>query len=127
MIAPKYHKELYIEVIGPRYGGYAISETSIGAALAANVKPNPMRKLGDKFSNFTCLKSHHDIPCTYEHSHRSGSSLNSNPPTHQESTEKYGRTDGWEPSNLDDVRWVTLEHRLIVVLAYAACLSKQAG
>ena len=44
-IDPEYHKELYSAVIGARYGGYANSETIIGAEFAANVKPKPIRKL----------------------------------------------------------------------------------
>ena len=42
---PEYHKELYNAVKGARYGGYANSETIIGAELAAKVKPKPIRKL----------------------------------------------------------------------------------
>ena len=36
---------LYREVAGARWVGYAISVTSTGAAAAANVSPNPIRKL----------------------------------------------------------------------------------
>ena len=45
MIDPKYQRELYIEVAGARCGGYATSETSIGAEFAANVNPNPIKNL----------------------------------------------------------------------------------
>lgn len=34
MIAPEYHKELYVAVNCARYRGYESSETNIGAALA---------------------------------------------------------------------------------------------
>ena len=44
-IDPAYHKELYIEVNEARYGGYEISDTSIVAEFAANVRPNPIRNL----------------------------------------------------------------------------------
>jgi hypothetical protein len=33
MMEPEYHRELYIDVSGARWAGYAISITSIGAAL----------------------------------------------------------------------------------------------
>lgn len=45
IMAPEYHRELYKEVSGALYGGYAISETNIGAAFVAKVNPNPIKKL----------------------------------------------------------------------------------
>ena len=44
MMLPKYHIVLYNDVALPRCDGYAISVINSGAALAANVSPNPMRK-----------------------------------------------------------------------------------
>ena len=44
MILPRYQSVLYMAVACPRCEGYAISVMSIGAALAAKVRPNPMRK-----------------------------------------------------------------------------------
>ena len=42
---PEYQRELYSAVSCARYKGYDISVTNMGAALAAKVKPKPIRKL----------------------------------------------------------------------------------
>lgn len=45
MILPRYQRVLYIEVAWARCEGNATSVTSRGAAEAANVRPNPIKKL----------------------------------------------------------------------------------
>jgi hypothetical protein len=61
-ILPEYQRELYKEVKGARYVGYETSVTNIGAALAAKVKPKPMRKL--------LLWSEMTREVTRDHTHR---------------------------------------------------------
>lgn len=44
-MAPVYQSELYAEVKGPRYPGYAISVINKGAAVVEKARPNPIKKL----------------------------------------------------------------------------------
>jgi len=86
-----HHKVLYKEVAWPRWEGYASSVTRRGAAVAVNVRPNPIRKL-KKFNRVIPWVANTCIPGSDEHLHRLASSLESGRDDQQTRTE-----DDWEP------------------------------
>lgn len=97
-----YQRVLYIEVACARWVGYAISVTSNGADDAANVRPNPIKKLchgittkkkGNCIVSFyrSQEKPHRNAPSADEHPKRVWGRLENSCPNHNERTNENGR------------------------------------